>query len=525
MKILEVEQGSRAWHEARARHFTASEAPAMMGASKYQTRNELLQLKRTGIAPEVSDMQQRIFNQGHAAEAGARPIAERIVGEELYPATAESDDHPELLASFDGITMLEGVTWEHKLYTESLATQIKSGDLEPHYFWQLEQQLLVSGAERCLFQCSDGTEENEAHMWYESVPGRAEQLLAGWKQFAEDLESYEHREAAPEAKAAPTLDLPVVSVQISGELAIVDNFGAFETALREFVDHRLITKPQTDQDFADLEGQIKVLKKAEGALDAAEAQLLSQVSTVDQLKRTKDLLHKLARDNRLRAEKLVKSEKEARKLEILNGAKHAMTDHLAKLSTRLRVVSMPFIDVDFAGAMKGKRTLSSLQSAADDELARAKIEANALADTASANLRTLNTMASKHTFLFHDLQVIAWKPNDDFTALVKARIADHKEAEAARLEAERERIHQEEAAKLEAQKQVSPMQAVEQPAPRFGPPTMPKREADGSIQETHVTITKREYDELCSARDMLDALKAAGVDNWEGYAEAMREVA
>jgi hypothetical protein len=206
--------------------------------------------------------------------------------------------------------------------------------------------------------CSDGTEENCVHMWYEAVPGRAEQLLAGWKQFSEDLANYQPTETKAAPTAAPVLDLPAVSVQVSGELAIADNFGAFETALRDFIEHRLIIKPQTDQDFADLESQIKTLKKAEGALDAAEAQLLSQVATVDQLKRTKDLLHKLARDNRLAAEKLGKSEKEARRLEILQAAKQALADHIDKTNASLKQVALPHLAADFAGAMKGKRTSS-----------------------------------------------------------------------------------------------------------------------------------------------------------------------
>lgn len=75
------------------------------------------------------------------------------------------------------------------------------------------------------------------------------------------------------------------------------------------------------------------------------------------------------------------------------------------------------------------------------------------------------------------------------------------------------------------QQQPAPPPEDEKPAGRFTQPVAPKREADGSIQETHITITKREYMELCRARDTLAALEAAGVDTWEGYAVAMREVA
>jgi hypothetical protein len=39
-----------------------------------------------------------------------------------------------------------------------------------------------------------------------------------------------------------------------------------------------------------------------------------------------------------------------------------------------------------------------------------------------------------------------------------------------------------------------------------------------------VTITRKEYDRLLRADDKLGALEAAGVDNWSGYADAMREI-
>ena len=42
-----VKQGSKEWHEFRARHFAASDAPAMMGVSPHKTRSELLREKAT----------------------------------------------------------------------------------------------------------------------------------------------------------------------------------------------------------------------------------------------------------------------------------------------------------------------------------------------------------------------------------------------------------------------------------------------------------------------------------------------
>jgi len=38
-----------------------------------------------------------------------------------------------------------------------------------------------------------------------------------------------------------------------------------------------------------------------------------------------------------------------------------------------------------------------------------------------------------------------------------------------------------------------------------------------------VTISRKEYNKLLQAQSELDALEAAGVDNWEGYSEAMQQ--
>ena len=54
MRTVDLVQGSDQWHAHRAKHFNASEAPAMMGMSQYTSRDALLKEKATGIAPEIS---------------------------------------------------------------------------------------------------------------------------------------------------------------------------------------------------------------------------------------------------------------------------------------------------------------------------------------------------------------------------------------------------------------------------------------------------------------------------------------
>ena len=448
MKTLNVQQGTQEWHAARAKHFTASDAPAMMGVSKYKTRDQLLYEKVTGDIPEVTADKQALFDRGHAAEAAARPIAEAIIEDELFPATV-TDDDGWLLASLDGRAMIESVVWEHKLWNEKLAEAVRNKDLPPEYYWQLEHQLLVTGDDQALFMVSDGTEDKCESMWYAPVPGRAEALIAGWKQFDEDRVNYQLSETKPKVAGEAVTDLPAVQVQVSGEIAIQDNFDVFEDALRDFLDHQLIREPKSDQDFADLDLQIKALKKAEEALNHAEQSILGQVETIDHAKRRKDMLHKLARDNRLMAEKLFEAEKKNRRAAIIQGGKDALAEHIKAINASLDGVHLPPIDADFAGAAKGKRTLDTIQAAVNDELARAKIAASEKEQTIRTNLQTLIEHAPDHRFLFSDLQDIVTKAPEDFAGLVELRKTRHEQQEQERLEAERARIRQEEAERAE----------------------------------------------------------------------------
>lgn len=448
MKVLNLQQGSPEWHAVRAKHFTASEASAMLGLSRYTTRSELLRQKATGIAKDIDANTQRLFDAGHEAEEAARPIAEAIVGDTLYPVTgtAEIDGLP-LLASFDGLTMLEDQAWENKLWNAEFAAYvIETGDAPDTHWPQLEQQLLVSGAKRVLFTVSDGTEEHTVSLWYESKPERRAQLIAGWKQFAKDLEEYQHVEVIPAAVAAPQTQLPAVSVQVIGSIEVRDNLTAFGDALRAYVE-RINRKPETDQDFADLEASCKTLKDAETALDAAENSALGQASSIDQMRRIVAESRELARTTRLTIEKLVDAEKKNRREKIVTEARESLHKFIAELNARVKF--MPEIQADFGGAIKGKKTLASIKNSVDTELARAKTEASMIADMIDANLKVYGELASGYEASFADLGKIVNQQPEACRAIIEQRIAQQKAQEEARRAAEAERIRAEERAKIE----------------------------------------------------------------------------
>jgi len=443
-------QGSPDWHAYRAAHFNASDAPAMMGCSPYRSRTDLLQERHTGTAPEVDPVTQARFDDGHRFEALARPRAEELVGEELYPITGSLG---KLSASFDGITLGEDVVWEHKTLNDDIRSCHVAEHLGLHYRVQMEQQLLVSGAGGCLFlatcwDANDGLIE-ERHFWYAPDEKLRAEIIAGWAQFEQDLATYEHIEVLPPPVAAAVQDLPALSIRVDGQLTLNHNLVLFGEKLKAFVAD-IDTNPSDDQAFADAEQAIKVMERAEHALGAAEASALGQISTVDEMVKTVASYKDLARKTRLMLEKVVKARKETIRVEIQQAGKDKAAAHIAALNARLGKPYMPTVLVDFAGVMKGKKTVTSLRDAVDTELARFKIEANAIADRIQINLGTLRELAGAHAFLFADTASIVLKAPDDLAALVKMRIAEHEAAEQAKADALRARIAEEERVKAEA---------------------------------------------------------------------------
>ncbi len=432
--LTDCQQGSDRWHAARKGCFCASEAAAALGLSKYTSRDELLRQKATGLAEEVSPAKQRLFDAGHAAEAGARAIAEQIADTEFAPLVGvETINGMPLLASFDGIDMMGETPWENKLWSQSLVAQVEAGELEPHYWAQLEHQLLVSSGQRVLFTTSDGTAENTRHMWYESKPERRAQLIAGWKQFAADLAAY-----VPPAAAAPTAtgrtpeNLPALHIEVTGHVTASN--------LREYKEHALAVfaginrNLATDQDFADAEQAVKWCADVESRLAAAKQHALSQTASIDELFRTVDEISAEARRVRLDLDKLVKAEKEHRRLEIVGAGGAALSAHITELNNRIGFRFMPDVQADFAGAIKGKKSLDSMRSAVNDELARAKIAANEIADRITLNLRALGEHV-EYVSLFPDTATLVLKAPVDLIDTIAARIATHQATEAKKAEA------------------------------------------------------------------------------------------
>ena len=464
MKIIDrtthdVLQGTGPWLALRERYSTASEAPAALGVSRYVTRAELLRRKHTGVGAEPDAATLGRFAAGHAAEAAARPLAEAAVDGELYPVTmtAVVDGIP-LLASLDGLTLDESICWETKLWNEELAEAVRAGNLPEHYTVQMDQELLVSGAARCLFTCTDGTPERFVSCWYEADPAKFAALLSGWRQFHADLAAYvlpEAAEPAPVGKAPEAL--PALRIELVGSVT-ASNLAEFKaTALGAI---RAVNRDlKTDQDFADAEKAVKWCGDVESRLKAAKEHALSQTADIDALFKALDDIGAEARTVRLDLDKLVARRKTEVKEEAVARARRALDDHIAALNAELSPYRLPTIAADFAGTIKGLKSVASMQDKLDGLLATTKIAAEVEARAIRANVTTFKAEAEGFAFLFADLGQLVHKAADDFKAAVQARIAAHRAAEAKR-EAERQAA---EAARIAAAEQ----RAREQEAARI----------------------------------------------------------
>jgi predicted phage-related endonuclease len=464
VKILNLVQGSPPWLQARVHYRCASEAPIVMGASRFMSRQELVRMKATGGEKEFSDyVRKKVLEKGRDAEHAAMLFVQSKIGTELYPVTG-IDRSGMYLASFDGVPMV-GRAVEHKLWSVDLDDMIRLNDLSGEYFWQLEAQMIVSEDDEMLFIASDGTPEKCASMIYRSVPERRAQLRAGWDQFEKDVAEYHHVEALPE-KLAPVATLPALSIRVEGSIALLSNLDVFGEQLHAFVDG-LNLEPKEDDDFAAAEAAIKTLERAEAALKAAEDSALAQTASVDQMRRTVASYNELARTTRLMLGKLVVAKKTSRRAEIIQEGRDAFGKHILSLAARVGI-AMPTILTDFPGSIKGKRTIQTMRDAVLGELSRAKLVANEVADHMQINLETLRRAGLPDE---PDLATLVLKASDDLRAIIDQRIAKRLEA----LEAERVKIRAEEAEKLrlEAAQAPTPTSTSDQRPPVAAQPAVP----------------------------------------------------
>lgn len=395
MKVLKLTQGTPEWHTHRANSRNASDAPAMMGESPYKTRAQLIRERATGVTPDIDAATQRRFDDGHRYEALARPLAEEIIGEELYPCIGASDCGG-YSASFDGLTLLYDVAFEHKSLNDALrATMIDGGaadDLPLYYHIQLEQQAMVSGANRILFMATkwDANDHlvEKRYAWYTPNMELRARIIAGWKLLDADVEAY-----VPEAAPAPVPagdapdKLPVLHVHVTGAVTAsnADAFRDHAMAVIGAINRDLVT----DEDFADAKATVKWCGEVEAKLDQARDAVLAQTADIAGVLAMLDEVRETARRTRLDLNKLVVTREQEVRAEIAHAAIEQVREHLASINKTLPPAFHLDLPADLRGALaeaqKGRRTLATITDAVSAAAADAKITLTQHGERVSAN--------------------------------------------------------------------------------------------------------------------------------------------
>lgn len=146
------------WLQWRKGGIGSSDAPIIMGVSRFKTRYELWE-EKTSTETKEDDSNQFIKDAGNQAEGKIRHFFEIMSGKHFDPALYEMQNYQFLRSSLDGAYRWNGKIEEiieikllgdadpDKKWTNAKENNI----VPPEYFPQIQMQLMVTSAKKCYF--------------------------------------------------------------------------------------------------------------------------------------------------------------------------------------------------------------------------------------------------------------------------------------------------------------------------------------------------------------------------------------
>jgi len=220
--IIQLVQGSEAWHAHRRGLRNASETPAVLGISPWVTPYQLWLLKTGRAEPTVN----AAMRNGTALEPLARHAYEVETGHVMQPLVLQDGLYS---ASLDGMTLEGDLIVEIKVpfrgRESSLWQAVEAGEVPAHYGAQIQHQLMVSGATSAHLWVFDG--ERGLLRTIERDLAVMEAIRAAWDEFAVFLDTDTppplidadtvHRDDAPWAQAALAYTRAKQAAQVADE--------------------------------------------------------------------------------------------------------------------------------------------------------------------------------------------------------------------------------------------------------------------------------------------------------------------
>lgn len=151
MKIINLKQGSKEWLAYRKLKVMASEAPIVMGLSKYETPYKLWQ-RKLGL---IEDKEKTpAMQRGIDLEPIARDLFNMENQSNFQPIVAECSDNEFLAASLDGYE--NGEVLEIKCNGEKNHTLALQGVVPPDHYCQMQVQMFVTDSLKGYYYSFDG---------------------------------------------------------------------------------------------------------------------------------------------------------------------------------------------------------------------------------------------------------------------------------------------------------------------------------------------------------------------------------
>ncbi len=151
MKVCE--RGAYDWHNWRNKGIGASDTPILIGVSPWKTPYQLWEEKKGIRSYPISNW---ATLRGQDLEAVARADYELIQDIDCPPALVEHDTYPFIRASLDGFNEQKSIVLEIKCPGIKDHTLAVEGKIPEKYYWQVQHQLLASGAAEGHYYSFDG---------------------------------------------------------------------------------------------------------------------------------------------------------------------------------------------------------------------------------------------------------------------------------------------------------------------------------------------------------------------------------
>jgi putative phage-type endonuclease len=152
-KEVKLEQGSQEWLAWRRTVITATDASVIMGNNPWISPYKCWQRKLGLIEEQASNA---AMERGKTLEPEARAQFIERHGMDMVPMVVESNEFSFLGASLDGISEDRQTLLEIKCGSSKLHQMASNREIPQYYLDQMQHQLLVTGAKRCLYYSYNG---------------------------------------------------------------------------------------------------------------------------------------------------------------------------------------------------------------------------------------------------------------------------------------------------------------------------------------------------------------------------------